>query len=104
MTPDQRRDLLASLDKAGEALKATGEGTIIVGYYPADQYRLQEGYSVRLELEGTSGIQEGGHTLSAAYLKALAACAEKKRELEERAEIEAEVLQRLLQRAQRKAA
>lgn len=91
-------ELLRKLDEAGEALAGLGE-RIVFGYFPGAGLLGRAGFSCRLELEGTTGIHASADTLFAAYSEARAARAAKAAELDEEAEIRAQLLERKGRRA-----
>lgn len=89
---------LDTLNAAGAALKDLGEQTVIMGYYAAGPLKVEEGYSIRLELPGTSGVHGSGRTPAEAYQNALRQRAEDAERLRIEDEVRAQVEMRRQQR------
>jgi hypothetical protein len=86
------REILEALDRAGEALAGLGEPSIVFGRHDNSDIGSGVSFSCRLDLAGTTGVQASSREgWSSALVKALAARADKQRELEEEAEIRAEI-------------
>jgi fructose-1-phosphate kinase PfkB-like protein len=85
---------LEALDAAGEALLALGEEAVVLSAFRAGSLFTTNRFSIRLELEGTSGIHGSGDTPTAAFADACAKRSEKIREMEVEAEVRAEIERR----------
>lgn len=76
----------SSIYSAGEAMKATGEDGILIGWWPSTGT-----FSCRLELPGTSGVFGSGRTADEAYDDARTKRIDRQSEMNHEAEVRAEI-------------